>query len=535
MTRRKPRSRLSRTLPPLFIFLGMALVLSLSSCDLFFGSSSSSRLPVRAPIQLFEPPSVRYDLPVPDGGRIGDETVKFYARDLQDVWRVVDAELLGHRADSAYLYVEAGESLGTLSAETILNEFAAKIRPMVGTYIGDAAFVDSLGFYTDDRSVIILALDLGAPDDNGAMLLGYFDPVHTFENDPNHSQLQYSNATPMLFLNSRVLTDWSEDDSVNATQFLLTLAHEFQHLNNFYTNIYGQNLGQMHTWIDEMLSAAAEYYYAGVQQARIDYFTGHDGFSLNEATTVYYNPYVALGQNHIPWGRTGSDILTSYASVHMKMNWLRLQSGNQSTLFADIVLSPYLDQRSVAIAASVNGVGVSDWKSLVRAWGAATRLQNPTGLFGYKGAISYGSGSVVTLNQILNDTNTTLSGGQYALYPGEFVYVEPGASSTFNLDNVSPGETVQYARLSSSGVLTGGSLRLGEHLLSYNVSANPNGSASATRQLPLSGQFVADTGISSLSTSETTSISITPPPGPHGVDMVFRDSPASGLRALEAE
>ncbi|TVR86746.1 MAG: hypothetical protein EA428_14130, partial [Spirochaetaceae bacterium] len=137
-TRPTPIPTRARSKPFLSIFLGIALVLTLSSCDLFFGSSSSSRLAVRAPIRLFEPPTARYHLPAPNGGRIGDASVKFHARNLQDVWRVVDANLLRHRADSAYLYVEEGELLGALSAETILNEFSTKIRPLVGRYIGDA-------------------------------------------------------------------------------------------------------------------------------------------------------------------------------------------------------------------------------------------------------------------------------------------------------------------------------------------------------------------------------------------------------------
>ncbi|TVR85847.1 MAG: hypothetical protein EA428_15200 [Spirochaetaceae bacterium] len=417
-----------------------------------------------------------------------------------------------------------------LEAVDILNEFGAKIRPVVATHLGEPAYVNTLGVSSDDRSVVILILDLGPPDANGAMLLGYFDPVHAFVNDPSHSLLRYSNALPMVFLNSRVLTEFGGSVSFRVNQFLLTLAHEFQHLHNFYYNVGQQQIGQMDTWIDEMLSAAAEFYYTGqVDTGRINYFTGAGyNFSVNGKSIDSYNPYVAMGQNHVAWGRPWTDVLTSYASVHMKMNWLRLHA-NDSGIFRDMVLSSHTDALAVSSSAEAHGIATNGWPELLRTWAAANWLRSGTELFGYKGEPPFQTGKIETLNKALNDSVVAISDSRYVLGPGEFIYVKPDSSPSFNVEVTD--NDIFYARLTSTGVDINGDLNEDETLLAYNTRTNPFSATLQTRALPLPESLVSSSSIGSLSTNYSGPLRVTPPPGPHGVDMVFRDSGVGGVSA----
>ncbi|MFN2311655.1 MAG: hypothetical protein ABR590_06325, partial [Spirochaetia bacterium] len=509
-----------RGAPSLLFYLMIFIVLSFSSCDLFFGSSGSSQT-----LQSY--------------GSVGDHQVGFYARDLENNWRVVDSELRAYERHNAFVYVERGASLGGLEAEEILDEFGNEIRPIVANKLGEADFVNSLGVSSNDRSVVILVLDLGAPDATGAMLLGYFDPLHAYQRTSGNP---YSNELPMVFLNSRLLTDFGGSFSSRVNQFHLTLAHEFQHLHNFYFNVGHQQIGQMDTWIDEMLSAAAEYYYDGVQQARIDYFTGASyGFTVknddDDDRPLNYNPYVAMGQNHVAWGRPWTDVLTSYASVHMKMNWLRLHAadpdldpnGDDLEIFRDMVLSPHTNALAVSDATSDTRIRTNGWDELLRTWAAANWLRLDTELLGYKGQTPFQNGEIETLNQWLDDSNQVLSDSKYVLGPGEFIYITPDSGSSF--DVAVTDSDIFYARLMSDNVEPTGTLHVNETLLAYNTHTDPSASTRQTRALPLEDSLVTSSSISSLSSTDSGSLQVTPPPGPHGIDMVFRDSGAGGVSA----
>jgi len=489
----------------LYLVTFLALT-ALSGCNLLFSSGSSGRT-----LQAY--------------GSVGDRLVGFYARDLANNWRVVDSELQAYERDAAFVYVERSVSLAGLDAAEILKEFRDTIRPAVAEHLGDSEFVNALGISPADRSVVVLVLDLGPPDANGAILLGYFDPLHAYQRSSGNP---YSNELPMVFLNSRVLTEFGGSVSFRVNQFLLTLAHEFQHLHNFYYNVGEQGTGQMHTWIDEMLSAAAEFYYTDqVDTGRINYFTGDAGFSLN-GTTSDYNPYVAMGQNHLAWGRPWTDVLTSYASVHMKMNWLRLHASNPG-VFRDMVLSSHTSAQAVVEAAIARGIAIDSWQGLLRSWAAANRLRRPEGLLGYKGLGAFATGNVETLNRWLEDSGQLLSSSQYALGPGEFIYVTPDSSPGFDVA-VSDAD-IRYARLTLTAVQTTGDLEAVDTLLAYNTNANPDAAPQQTRALPLPSSLVSSSSIGSLSASDSGSLQLTPPPGPHGVDMVFRDSGAGGVSA----
>lgn len=466
---------------------------------------------------------------------IGSETREFNARDMDDNWRSVTAELRGHEPNSAFLYVEQGESLGSLTPAYLLSEFTNKMRPAITERLGDAHFFNQIGVADDDRSIVILILDLGSAQ-NGAILGGYFDPLHAFDRS---SWNPYSNEAPMVFLNSRTLTEGGGSSDANRERLLVTLVHELQHLNNFYYNVGQSQIGQMDTWIDEMLSAAAEFYYAGTQQDRIDYFRG-DVFR-----DLAYNPYIALGQNHVAWGRQWTDILTSYASTHMKMHWLRLHENEQGdSIFRDIVLSDYIDARAVAdsaikhIAAYTGSDRELVWKQLHTDWLVANRINAPSGRFGYKSYAPVGNEPLVaTFNALLNDLETTLHQimgtsqhqNSYALGPGEAIYVEPddtdwGAS----LPSDFPDDLQRYLRVSSDGWSASGSVSDDDELLALSYDMKRLGDVVLTQPLPLADGLVASTQMFAMSLLGTTSVHLSPQLTPRVIDFVFPAPNTSG-------
>jgi hypothetical protein len=372
--------------------LAVSIALLLGSCELILGSSGG-------------------------GGDDDDATTRtFYAQNiLTGTWYRTSATLRA-TGDKCLIYVE-DDQLDTVSAtlaQAIADEFDADIYAKIQTNFGTESDVDENG------KIILFLLDIqdGYPVyTGGGYVAGYFDPTHLFDS----SSEPYSNEADMLYMD--VYPAEAGDADFNST-----IAHEFQHLINFATTFSaGFGYKQQDVWINEGLSAAAEYVYAGAQvQARIDWYN-------DPPTTDPDYSDIENGNNFFVWGENDNYILDEYATVYLFFQWLRIHASNDSGIYKEILNNPnkYVDYRTVTAAASLRiDAGLSDWDVLLRTWLAANVLNLSSGPYGYGGEIA----TIVT-QRVTADS---------PLSPGEGVYF-----NVSSFDRTATGN-LRYAGINTS-------------------------------------------------------------------------------------
>ena len=112
---------------------------------------------------------------------------------------------------------------------------------------------------TDTVDVVLLDIaGAGAPGSSGTTILGYFDPRDLYR----RSIIGTSAERAMVYVHGPAFTErdgvggWSITDRWPA-EMLLTVAHEFQHLINFYEKRVRRGV-PVDTWLDELMSLQAE-------------------------------------------------------------------------------------------------------------------------------------------------------------------------------------------------------------------------------------------------------------------------------------
>ena len=281
--------------------------------------------------------------------------------------------------DRALVYVERGQELRVtpqIIART-LDTFATDIYPLVTSAFGPDADLDKNG------KVILLFLDIqdSYTRDKPAYTAGYFDPRDLEHRlNSNLGEILYMDTNPGL---------------ANIDSLYSTLAHEFQHLVNYYKwNLHNRpTSGSPHieTWLNEGLSLAAEELYQNkLLKNRVNYY--------------YVAPHIALGNNFLHWDTHGpadddADPAADYASVYLFFHYLRAHSGN-AQIYSDIFTSPHRDYEAITTQimtsesdnlASLRGSSSQEtWKNLLAHWFAATVVQAPEGLLGFERFASIG-------------------------------------------------------------------------------------------------------------------------------------------------
>ncbi len=384
-----------------------------------------------------------------------DSDGEFWAQNIEgSFWYKVPATEL-YNGSKCIIYGEDA-SLALIN-KTIVNnvgaEFDNKIYDLITSKFGNSGDVDNNG------KIIILLLDIkDGFTGSGGYIAGYFDSTHMYDN-PN------SNKADMIFMDINPGIIGDED-------FMVTIAHEFQHLVNFYQKVFvqGSTTGQ-DTWINEGLSSAAEHLYLGKHiDWKIDYYN-------NDTHPTKGAKVIARGQNFVSWGTWG-DPLANYSTVYLFFQWLRLQSSLGVDIYKNIIDNSFDDYRSVEAMAS--GISAT-WKELLRDWFIANAFNDPTGKYGYKGDIAP---LTLPLLSSLSPLYYT-SGTNFPLRPGDAVYV-----SIFPSADMTVSGSIGYAGLNTatSAVDVTGSMYSGNLLLSYNFNGNP--STSTENTAPLSAMII---------------------------------------------
>jgi hypothetical protein len=452
------------------------------------------------------------------------EEGSFWAQDTRTLeFYVVKAELLA-KGEKCVIWAEKNSGVSKEKAKAIADEYDKNIRPMVVSAFGKKNFnvntsngkevsVDFQGasrFFRDildyanwwvdknDGKQTILLLDIkdGYKKGGTSYVAGYFVPINFWPKGKLGSDA-YSNGADMIYIDT--YPGLQERD---IKQTYATLAHELQHLVNFVTNYFLLSGVRMDTWIDEGLSAWAEYLYQG--DNLVDKC---EWFIADRAGTI------AKGNNFFVWENHTKDkpeaILDDYATVYLFFRWLYLQAETKnlhSDLFYKIITSPKSNHTAVTDVAKEINPEWEIWENLLGAWLAAN--YNPKNdNYGYKG------------DEYLRDNIKVkpLTDDSIFLYPGEGVY-----SSLYNL-SFTPSETgtnIRYAGLLSdnaSAVNISGHSRqyTGNTLLTFNAGTNLAGETENGRLTGQSPIVPVMTSTDILSTDEIKAVEFK---GPYAID-----------------
>ena len=370
-----------------------------------------------------------------------------FSKDPSEPYRI-NAEMLASN-ELCEVWVEKG-SASAQQAQNVANEYKKNIYEKMMLAFGWVdkktgynvmQYADALG--DNNGKLIILLLDIkdGYKNSNDAYVGGYFYLLNHYPDAEVMKIGSRSNESDMIFMDTY-------PSAVGSKDFYATLAHEMQHLMNFITTslfrsvINDKNeideIFPMDMWIDEGLSAAAEWVYLG---------------EADKERVMWYNEdptgLISKGDNFYVWENhreSPNAVLNEYATVSIFFHWLRLQF--DSDIFYDILTSPYSDYQAVEKAQDYQ------WSAMMRMWHAANFINDSSSNYGYKGDSLLKS---VKANRLDSDAK------KWNLYPGEAVYTYTSVNKTVpgNLTNIN------YIGMNEASVLS--SIPAGGTLLTYNV------------------------------------------------------------------
>ena len=366
--------------------------------------------------------SLKYENKLPDTLEEGF----FYAQNMKDKrFYPVEAEML-YEGEKCVIWAETGSGVTLGLARNIAREYDTKIRSLIVDTFGEKNFYYKLNSNTDEiyfddilifanwwhtgrdnGKLTILLLDIQdgyVEGTDGAYTAGYFYPGD-FLSKGKIDNNNYSNGRDMIYVDTKPGLKEKPQETY------ATFAHELQHLVNFYTTVLIRRVNSenylipMDVWVNEGLSAYAEYLYLGKNP------TDRWGWLHDYRSTV------KTGNNFFVWGNHSDNqyaIMDDYATVYLFFRWLYLQAravtGLQSRIFFDIGNSPYPDYRAVTEVAKKINPSWEDWETLLGTWLAANYF--PKNPYGYTGDEELQK--VVKVDPV--------AGKNILLYPGEGVY-----------------------------------------------------------------------------------------------------------------
>ena len=394
----------------------------------------------------------------------------FYAQNLTNrSFYKVEGEKLWE-GEKCVIWAEKGSGITRSAAQSIAHEYDDKIRRLIVDkfskkdfteyYEGVTYHFDDMLDYANwlvdgnDGKLTILLLDIQdgfePKNDNYSYVAGYFYAGDFYPKGKINNGNYYSNSRDMIYVDTY-------PGLTQPKQAFATFAHELQHLVNFVTYVQlEEKEGYTDTWVNEGLSAYAEYLYLGE----------HPEDKCEWLSNIHNQNTIAKGNNFFVWDNYRSNplaILDDYATVYLFFFWMYLQAdtGLQSSMFYDIITSNYPDYRAVIDVAKKINPAWDNWADLLRTWLAANYYPKNT-VYGYKGD---------ALEEIIKINPIYVAGNKISLYPGEGVYSKINTPySVANADNI------RYAGLAANATTdVNVSSPYSGTLLTFN--ANTNNSA----------------------------------------------------------
>jgi hypothetical protein len=417
----------------------------------------------------------------------------FWALRVNDSsWYRVHSNLVAE-GTSCIVYAEKGSSIDEAMGTAIANEYDTNIHAQMLDAFGAIEDVDGNG------KVILLLLDVKDSYSGGSdpYVGGYFQPDQM--RDP--ATYQYSNGADMLYIDINPQTP-------NTPAFYATIAHELQHLINYSQTVARKPSAHSikDTWINEGLSTAAEYIYAGDPNDRIKY-----------VNYLYNNLLLGTSKDTVKdtffvWENT----LADYSTAYLFFQWLRIQAARLNPTVAGS--TPYkiykdiLDEPGSNFSAVTNALNAFaptapplTWAELVRAWFASNYYYTNTGdIVGYGGDATFRG----LIDATISDVNAVIATQNPSL-PSVTALISPFNSTAAQADRVNfrggegiiacvgtaltsasimgTGSSIEYYSFETSGGVPQiiSSYGAPDVLLIVNISNNNHPTASAAGIVPI--------------------------------------------------
>jgi len=385
------------------------------------------------------------------------------------------------------VWVEKGSGVTEAKAKNIADEYAnvvyVKNMNTFGYTINDSELgnvntMEIAHYYvtgtTSGAKLTILLLDIkdGYKKQGDPYVGGFFASRDFYSNEDlknnGYADIK-SNEREMIYID----TYPSEPGSGQSYE---TLAHEMQHLMNFTSSsIFRRNkkvVSLMDTWVDEGLSAAAQWVYSGKQsEERLNWYNKDPSGLIKKGNNFY------IWNNYDKENNQAN--LDDYATVYLFFQYIRLQSDKPGDIYRNIEMSQFSDYQAVINAESINSSHKGNWQLLLRDWHAANYTNNADGLYGYKN-----DPALKTVKAPMFSGGNTVS-----LFPGEGVYSKTTTAETVPTASGS----IKYAGLGSAGLSPNESTGYANGArLTYNINTDMKG----TQATGSTTGIAANTGIS---------------------------------------
>ena len=247
--------------------------------------------------------------------------------------------------------------------------------------------------------------------------LGYVWRGHNFLRQPDDPVYQYSSERVILIMDAPLL-------SLSESDFLATLAHEFQHVIHFYQKLVLRDAFS-EAWLNEQASEVAEDLVADKLMIRGPRGVAHDDPTAGEPENQRgrLNVYNLYNDSQVTaWDDSGINYSLNYAfGAYLARNY------GGAALYRDIVQSDRAGVGAIEAAMSAQGHDESFLELLVN-WGAATLLSDNTAApaphqyntgnwrTSYTGGLEYRLGSINLYNYVIGRPGRLARPGPY-LHP----------------------------------------------------------------------------------------------------------------------
>ncbi len=278
---------------------------------------------------------------------------------------------------------------------------------------------DVTNLISGEDEITILLTDIDGDDSATGGAVGFFWSKDNFP----AIMIPGSNERIMFYVDAVMLANGEDTWDINdywPKEMVVTLAHEFQHMINFYQKriLLGSSID---IWINEMLSEGTEdlvvtkLAYMGARG--VDYLDGSAGSTGNtDGRYPLFNKYNTLSLT------TWKNNLEDYSKVNAFGAYL-LRNYGGAKLFHDIMHNSYSDKRAIVDAVNKSVLGSEKtFSNLLSEWGIAVILSDQeslsdtpfynTGDFTYStyNGITYDMGSINFFNYNPLPTIYTIAG-----------------------------------------------------------------------------------------------------------------------------
>jgi hypothetical protein len=401
---------------------------------------------------------------VEDPNKVNSSSVYYsYAQDyfysLGSTCRAVNT----YNGKTVAVYVDSSvtDSTVTAKAQAVADKFIKNgsdiytwDTSIFGAEWGSTSYTNLIS-ESDIITILLYDIDFDKSTDGGTV--GYYwakDNFLTSSYKYSNNQLMFYIDWPMYSATLSSESSWT-DTGYWAEEIYSTLAHEFQHMINFYQQSVLRNLDPG-TWYNEMCSMMAEDLVAdklGVIGPRGVSDIASAGTSANEEGRIpLFNLFNYTSV--VSWSSSSTLIeqLKCYSALYSFGAWMGRNYGG-ANLFHDLVQSSYTDTDGLLYAVNKNGGNSETFETLLRKWGAAYLLsdQADTSSVG-TGYVFNGSSAFSSSLNSLTFNLGPINCFNYKLYSTSYGYNQTGPkvySSLPSSQTLAAGSNIYFAAAAS--------------------------------------------------------------------------------------